>query len=341
MTDKNLKNNMEPSFLLDNLNSDLLAALTALSPKNSANRVLVYVESHDDISFWRDILSRFQKNNVNFDIQLPSQNTLQKGKIAVLELAGSVGQNLILCVDSDYDYLMQGNSETSKLINRCQYIFQTYAYSIENLKCYSESLHQICTQSSKNDKKIIDFNELMQLYSSIVYKLFLWSVHFSLKKDTTSFTLGEFCDTIKILEKVQLSDNFASAFEGLNDKVAIKQRELESKHPKEVNEIELLAKKLDLLGVFPTNTYLFIQGHTIKDNVVLMFLKPIFRHLKTEKENEIKANAKHNEESSNQYHLYKKQIFSIDLAVESNTEFKNCDLYLKIESDIKKYLKKF
>ncbi len=71
---------MQPTSLLDNLNSDLLAALTALLPKGSAQRVLVYVESHDDISFWRGILSPFEKKGVNFDIQLPSQNTLQKGK---------------------------------------------------------------------------------------------------------------------------------------------------------------------------------------------------------------------------------------------------------------------
>ena len=263
---------MQPTSLLDNLNSDLLAALTALLPKGSAQRVLVYVESHDDISFWRSILSPFERQGVNFDIQLPSHNTLQKGKTAVLEFADRVGQNLVLCVDSDYDYLLQGNSDTSELINKNQYIFQTYAYSIENLKCYSEGLHLILSQSSKNDTKIFDFNELMQLYSSIAYKLFLWSVHFSLKQDTTSFTLTEFCDTIKVLDKVQVSDKFASAFQGLKDRVAIKLSELERNYPNDVNEIQSLAKKLEQLGVLPTNTYLFIQGHTIKDNVVLMFL---------------------------------------------------------------------
>ena len=87
---------MQPTSLLDNLNSDLLAALTALLPKGSAQRVLVYVESHDDISFWRSILSPFERQGVNFDIQLPSHNTLQKGKTAVLEFADRVGQNLVL-----------------------------------------------------------------------------------------------------------------------------------------------------------------------------------------------------------------------------------------------------
>jgi len=332
---------MQPTTLLDNLNSDLLAALTALLPKGSAQRVLVYVESHDDISFWRGILSPFEKNGVNFDIQLPSQNTLQKGKTVVLEFADRVGKNLLLCVDSDYDYLLQGTSDTSELINEHPYIFQTYAYSIENFKCYSEGLHLICSQATKNDTKIVDFDELMQLYSSITYRLFLWSVHFSMKNDTSSFTLSEFCDTIKVLDKVLISDNFTSAFQGLSDKVIMKLQELERNHQSDENEIELLAKKLEQLGVLPTNTYLFIQGHVIKDNVVLMFLNPIFRHLKTERENEIKANAIHNEELVNQLSFYRNQIVPIDLAIDNNTEFKTCHLYLKIESDISRYVERF
>lgn len=331
----------QPTSLLDNLNSDLLAAYTALLPKGSAQQVLVYVESHDDISFWRSILLPFEKKGVNFDIQLPSQDTLEKGKTAVLEFADRVGPNLILCVDSDYDYLLEETTKTSKLINQNPYIFQTYAYSIENLKCYSESLHLICTQSSKNDRKVFDFNDLMHRYSLVVYKLFLWSVHFSLKQDTTSFILTEFCETIKILDKVEVSDNFNSAFEGLKIRVTEKLHELETNYPNDVNEVELLATKLKSLGVFDVNTYLFIKGHTIKDKVVLVFLNPIVRHLKDEKEEEIKTKAKHNEELKNQLNLYKNQTISISLTLENNTEFKTCPLYLKIEGDLNRYVEKF
>lgn len=332
---------MHPTTLLENLNSDLLAAQSALSPRGSAQRVLVYVESHDDISFWRGILSPFEKSGVSFDIQLPSQNTLQKGKTTVLGFADRVGKNLILCVDSDYDYLLQGASPTSALINGNPYIFQTYAYSIENLKCYSEGLHLICSQSTKNDRKIIDFDDLMHIYSSITYRLFLWSVYFFRRNDTSSFTLTEFCDTVKILDKVILADRFAAAFEALNDKVTTKLGELETNHPNDVPEVELLANQLEQLEVLPTNTYLFIQGHTIKDNVVLMFLHPIIKYLKIEKENEIKAHAKHNAELENQLKLYKKKLVAIDVALDNNTEFKTCPLYSKIELDISRYIEEF
>jgi hypothetical protein len=45
------------STLLENLNSDFLNAFSALLPKSAAQRVLVYVESDDDIAFWRNVLN--------------------------------------------------------------------------------------------------------------------------------------------------------------------------------------------------------------------------------------------------------------------------------------------
>lgn len=331
---------MQPTTLLDNLNSDLLAAFSALQPKGSPQRILVYIESDDDIPFWRNILSPFEKNGLSFDIQLPIKNALEKGKIAVLEFADRVGNNLILCVDSDYDYLLQDTTPISTLINTNHYIFQTYAYSIENLLCYSNSLHSLCTQSTKNDKRIIEFEELLKFYSKTVHKLFLWSVHFSLVQDTTSFTITDFSETIKILENAIVSEKFDTALIGLKNRVNIKIQELETRFPNKILHIEKLNQSLTLFGVEDNNVYLFVKGHIIKDNVVLMFLKPIFKHLKKQKEQEIKSNANHNEEMINQLDFYKKQIIDIEQALNANTEFKSCFLYEKIHSDLVQYVQR-
>ena len=45
---------------------------------------------------------------------------------------------MIACVDSDYDYLLQGATHTSRYIINNKYVFHTYAYAIENYQCYSE-----------------------------------------------------------------------------------------------------------------------------------------------------------------------------------------------------------
>ena len=62
---------MQPTNLLDNLSADFMAAISKLQPKSAPQKVLVYVESDDDIAFWRDILSPFEQNKLRFDIQLP------------------------------------------------------------------------------------------------------------------------------------------------------------------------------------------------------------------------------------------------------------------------------
>ena len=95
---------------------------------------MAYVESYDDISFWRSILAEYEDNTRYFEVMLPSQTSLAKGKKTVLmnQLGKQLGENMIACVDSDYDYLLQGRTNTSRYIIENPYVMQTYAYAIEN-----------------------------------------------------------------------------------------------------------------------------------------------------------------------------------------------------------------
>ena len=329
------------SSLLDNLNSDFIAAFSALEPKVAPNRVLVYVESDEDIAFWRGILSQFESNKLIFDIQLPIKNALEKGKLAVLAFVNNIGKNLILCVDSDYDYLLQNTTDTSTIINNNKFIFQTYTYSIENLLCYAGSLQNICVLSSKKDTKIVDYEELLKLYSKIIYKLFVWSVNFSLKQDMVSFTIKDFSNSIKILENPNVTDKFKSALINLKDKVDLKIKELETDFPNDKAEVEALTQELKRLGVEEDNVYLFTHGHTIKDNVILMFLKASYQHIIKEREKEINNNAKNDIDKINQIKAYKNQTIKIETVLNINTEFKSCFLYKKIHDDLSQYVNFF
>ena len=192
---------MQSSTLKGNLNSSFLESMGKLRPKNAPKIISVYVESHEDKAFWRSIFNDYINEKLEFDIQLPSNTSLTKGKDKALErnndiLTLGLGQYLIICIDSDYDYVLQGHTQQSRLINDSDFIFQTYAYSIENLRCYSPSLHLVCVQSVNSDKKKIDFIELLKLYSNITYELFVWSVAFKLNNDdnTLSTSLNKFSE---------------------------------------------------------------------------------------------------------------------------------------------------
>lgn len=329
---------MLPTDLTDSGDWDFMAAFSAMEPKAAPQRVLVYVESDDDIVFWRNVLAPFEQNIICFDIQLPTKNGLEKGKLAALEK--QAGSHLIICVDSDYDYLLQNTTELSKKINNNPFIFQTYAYSIENLYCYSANLRQLCVQATQNDTQLIDLEVIIKLYSKIIYKLFIWSVHFALKQDTDSFPLATFCDTVKILDKADVHEKFESALKGVKERVTAKIAVLETHFSAEIAFIEPLAEKLKQLGLHQDNTYLFVQGHTIQDNVVLMLIKPICSLLQAEKQQQIKNFSKAIPADMNKYSKHIKK-FSIEMLLLSHTAFQKCDLYLKIHEDLEQYIENF
>ena len=124
--------------LSDNLSSLYIGAANRLKPKKAKRRIVAYVESYDDVAFWRSVFADFEDENHYFEVMLPSNKSLAKGKKSVLmnQLGSRLGQNMVACVDSDYDYLLQGATATSRQINNSRYVFQTYAYAIENYQCY-------------------------------------------------------------------------------------------------------------------------------------------------------------------------------------------------------------
>ena len=65
-------------------------------------------------------------------------------------------------------------------------------------------------------------------------------------------------------------------------KVNRKLHDLERHLPQALEEIESMKKEFDRLGVHPDNTYMFIQGHHIMDNVVLRLLIPVCSVLRLE-----------------------------------------------------------
>ena len=117
--------------LSENLSSLYIGAANKLKPKCSRRKIIAYVESYDDISFWRTLLGEYENETRYFEVMLPSKTTLAKGKKSVLmnELGPRLGQNMIACVDSDYDYLLQGATHTSRYIINNKYVFHTYAYA--------------------------------------------------------------------------------------------------------------------------------------------------------------------------------------------------------------------
>lgn len=310
-----------------------------MAPRKSRRRIVAYVESYDDVAFWRTLLSEFENDERYFQVMLPSSNSLAKGKKMVLMNTlntEELGTSLIACVDSDYDFLLQGATNVSRKINRNPYIFQTYGYAIENFHCFAESLHEVCVQATLNDRHLIDFPAFMERYSQIAYPLFLWNVWFYRQHDTYTFPMYDFNACVR-LQDVSLRHPYR-CLEEMNKVVQAKLSELQTRFPQDIEHVDSLGEELQHLGLTPETTYLYIQGHHIMDAVVMKLLTPVCTQLRREREQEIKRLAEHDEQFRNELTGYENSQVNVSVMLKKNSSYKNLYLYEWVKEDIRKFL---
>ena len=87
--------------------------------------VRVYVEGYEDVAFWRGIFDHFHNRYVRFEISVPNREDLPKGKKVLMSMIPSSSEELLLCVDSDFDYLFGDTTPQSAEIHAAQYMFHT------------------------------------------------------------------------------------------------------------------------------------------------------------------------------------------------------------------------
>ena len=173
-------------------------ATLPLPVDDGRRRVQVFVEGYEDVAFWRSIFDHFQNDYLRFEISVPNREDLPKGKKVLLSMIPRSGEELLLCVDSDFDYLFEDRTETSREVNGAQFMFHTYTYATENYLCYAPSLHNVCVKATKNDSHIFDFVQFMADYSRTIYPVFLWYAYSAQLSHESVFTLVEFKNTVRL-----------------------------------------------------------------------------------------------------------------------------------------------
>lgn len=325
--------------LRDNVTSSYFEAAHLLYSKKARRKIRAFVESYDDISFWKMIFDEFPSDKYEFQVMLPSSDSLAKGKKMVLMNTLNVdelGKSMIACVDSDYDFLLEDTTSTSRKINGNRYIFQTYAYAIENHRCFAKGLHEACVQATLNDRKIIDFEKFLEEYSKIVYPLFLWNIWFYRHHDNHTFSMTDL-NSCTIIRNVHLSHPETS-LKRVEQEVQKMLSHLEHQFMDYADSVHALGKKLEKFGLKPQTTYLFMQGHHIMDDVVMKLLNPVCAELRREREEEIRRLAAHEEQFRNEMTAYEHSMVSVDVALKRNNASKDLFLYRWLCQDIESFL---
>lgn len=323
--------------LTDNLNSQYVELAQRLRPRHARRKVVAYVESYDDVFFWRSILQDFEDGRLQFEVMLPSRKSLSKGKKTALmnRLGPSLGDYMIACVDADYDYLMQGTTPMSYMLCHDPHVLHTYAYAIENYQCYAPSLHTACVMSTLNDREVLDLEAFMQQYSITVWPLFVWSIWAHRYGHAMEYSIGDMVPAVTFHDiNIQHPEE---ALQALATRVHKQIGWLQHKFPQAKNSYLKLRQSLqDDLGIRPADTYLYIQGHTLMEGVVLPLLTPICHILRREREKEIARLALHGTQEQNELSCYQHSQSPIDLMLRKGTAFKQSAPYQQLKADIQR-----
>ena len=325
--------------LKDNLNSRYFEAANALTSKKARHRIVAYVESYDDIYFWRTVLSEFENDKRYFEVMLPSKANLTRGKKSVLMnfLKGEpLGKDMIACVDADYDYLLQGTTQSSRTVLQSPYVFHTYAYAIENYQCYAPSLHNVCVSVTLNDHRIFDFREYFSQFSEAIFPLFVWSVMLYRNGHYPKFTITDF-NRIADPGGFNVMQPLHSIL-NVKRKVHTKINDLQRQFPEAKDEYLATKDNIKELGVTPQTTYLYIQGHHLFDTVVSPMLSKVCNLLRQERQTEISQAKAHMTQKRNEMTCYENSLQDIKVMLKKNSGYIGSELFRRIQEDIRAYL---
>ena len=336
-----------PKKLKDYINSSYFEAANALTSKKARRRIVAYVESYDDIYFWRTVLSEFEDDKRYFEVMLPSKVNLTRGKKSVLmnfieergesgEARDVLGKDMIACVDADYDYLLQGRTTQSRKVLESPYVFHTYVYAIENYQCYAPALHNVCVSVTLNDHRIFDFRAYFQAFSEALFPLFIWSVMLYRNGNYPKFSISDF-------NRIADPGGFnvyhpEVSIANVKRKVSTKINELQRMFPDAKDEY--LATKDDIkeLGVTAQTTYLYIQGHHLFDTVVTPILSKVCNILRQERQNEIYYATAHKTQKRNEMSCYENSLQDIKVMLKKNSGYMTSEPFRRLQADVEDFL---
>ena len=324
--------------LTEHITTNYLGAAQRLTSKRGRKKIVVYVEGYDDILFWRSLLSEVENDRYFFEVMLPSRNSLLKGKKSALmnTLGCGLGQNMIACVDADYDYMMQGATEVSKMVCENPYVFHTYSYAIENFQCYGPALHNVCVMATHNDRSLFDFESFLLAWSKLASPLFVWSIWCYRNKQHTVFSMVDLCQAVSVSDfNLQ---NPEAALAKVARKVNVKVAWLQRRFPEAKGHYQTLRDELRELGVTPETTYFYVRGHDVAEKVVMPLLEEVCTVLRREREREIRRYANHNTQRLNELAGYQHSSASPTEMLKKHTEYRQAPLYRRIVEDVKRFL---
>jgi len=233
----------------------------------------VLCEDTYDNAFWRCIIEDAEPSlKDKLDFPNPNQKGT-RGKDVLKKLKNYVNKKMIICVDSDCEYLYDNNVWYID-----KYIYHTIVHSRENFQCNHLSLNEICKDIA--DNKRYDFKTLFEDISEKISIIFYIWVHLKEIGQYSSFdgiiNNEQFCKILDFqgIEYKSLEDK-TNLYQTIEDRVKEVLNNLEEPMGegwyKSVidHEVPLLRTKLiDQYKIHPKEILSFFYGHGVLDKFV-------------------------------------------------------------------------
>ncbi len=232
----------------------------------------VLCEDISDNSFWRCIIEHAEPSlKDKLDFPNPHQKGT-RGKDVLKKFKNYVNEKMIICVDSDCEYLYENNVWYIDT-----YIYHTILHSRENFQCNHLSLNEICKEIAD---KSYNFRTLFEHISQKISTLFYIWIHLKETGNYSGF------DGIVNNEQFRNILNFHNIqFDSLEDKINLEQA-IEDRVDRVLKDIEasmgegwyqsvidyelpLIRNKLiEQYGIHQEEILLFFYGHGVLENLV-------------------------------------------------------------------------
>lgn len=154
-------------------------------------------------------------------------------------------------------------------------------------------------------------------------------------KARKAFTLVDFRSSVR-LNYLDIREDGQQTLEWLERQVSKRVRMLETHNPQWAAEVEAFGQHIRNRGVEPNNVHLFMQGHTLMDNVVLILLHTVCDKLRDMNIDRIAAGTKQGISPKNELSNYNNSLRNVREVLLDNEQYKDCFLYRKLRQDIER-----
>lgn len=265
--------------------------------------IIAYVEGYEDVRFWG---KEFKKLHLDVNVREISQFSVANGKDSILTAIkdGSItlGITVLICIDSDYDYLLSKNVD----IYNSPFCFQTYAYAIENYYYNPIGLTELCYDAACLSQNSNDecLEVLFKHWSNYIYGSFLLYLLSTEREQKRIIQMS--------LKQLNLDTGEYNA---------------PTTHTLSAIQLKSLTEK----GLCKDNIFLYFRGHDIEKEVKRL-AADLIKKLSRQKKEQLQ---KHKD--ANLTTEYFNKLKTIDVFAETRAQYPNNHCYKLLQKDIRQY----